>query len=1112
MGEETARITVAETSGGSGGSRQPGETVSLPVVELLTGRGFVTGKSGAGKSILEGTPVYTESGRKPIEAVEQGERVLSLDTDSYRQEFREVRATIEHTDDRLLRVTLEDGTELVGTADHSFLTADGLDIGPVRGDELEEGMWMPLARELPSPGSVDGFDPGADTRDTDLAVDGGVVGRRPRTDRTLSLTFESGAEFGACLASGSPNGGTTIQATDVGDGVRECLETRGHEYRAETCSGESSSRAEQLRSAFGNGPADRRLPEWVFDAPARFRAGLVSGYVDRNGRVEESGVTVRAESESLMRGLAELLRQFGVSATVDAVETSREGTADHQGENGEQGGDREPGYRLSVDTFCIERFRSVVDLSTPKAQRLDALCERSGASDQFDSADVIPGVDSVLDVPTRETEQVGKDSNRIAGVPVQELARQGQLDREAYSRLVSELGVTGRARMFGESDVQWRQVTSIEPLDGERTVYDLDVVENDNFLANGVFVHNSNSASVLVEKLLDNEFGLLIVDIDGEYYGLKEEYEILHVGGDEECDIQVTTEHAGKLAELALEGNVPIILDVSSYLDESEAEALLTEVARSLFAKAKKQKQPFLLLVEEIHEYIPEQGSVGECGKMLIKIGKRGRKHGLGLCGISQRPADVKKDFITQCDWLLWHRLTWQNDTRVVRRILDGKYADAVENLDDGEGFLVTDWTEDVRRVQFQRKKTFDAGATPGLEDVERPDLKSVSDDLVSELSAISEEASTREDRIAELEAQLEQREQRIEELERELRDARNLRDLADQLVSALTEHRPTAAGTDSAGQTGDNPVSAAGWPGGWRTDDTGVAGGGDDPTAGGDTDATAENDEHTAGTGASTARGRGETTAGDTAGAGGSVPTSVDTVDGDTSTVSNGQADGEATDGPRFSAEEVLSRLDEAPGPGGEPPEGHTAREEVELELYADAEVVGDARDGNGDGGSRSAGRGTRTTDGGATGTDTSPAATGGAGRGDTEAQTAGSGTDQHTARVPDEEPLAVRELKAEIGGLETETRKMLAFYREHGPASAQNAHFAVGGDGDRTHAYARNRTLRTRGLVSHVGRGRYDYRLRDRLDEELGDRVDDAVLEAYATDIEQTALDVDL
>jgi len=299
----------------------------------------------------------------------------------------------------------------------------------------------------------------------------------------------------------------------------------------------------------------------------------------------------------------------------------------------------------------------------------------------------------------------------------------------------------------------------------------------------------SNSASVVAEKLLDGGYGLLIVDIDGEYYGLKEEYEILHAGADEECDIQVGPQHAEKIAQLALEKHVPIILDVSSFLDESEANELLREVARHLFAKEKKLKQPFLLVVEEVHEYLPEGGGLDECGRMLIKVAKRGRKHGLGLCGISQRPADVKKDFITQCDWLVWHRLTWQNDTKVVKRILGSDYADGVEELNDGEGYLMTDWDEDVRRVQFQRKRTFDAGATPGLDDFERPELKSVSDDLVSDLERISEEQQARESRVKELERQLKDRELRIEELEAELEEARDLSEMAEQFSRAMMAH-----------------------------------------------------------------------------------------------------------------------------------------------------------------------------------------------------------------------------------------------------------------------------------------------------------------------------------
>ena len=314
----------------------------------------------------------------------------------------------------------------------------------------------------------------------------------------------------------------------------------------------------------------------------------------------------------------------------------------------------------------------------------------------------------------------------------------------------------------------------------------------------------SNTASVMLENLLDNNFPVLIVDSDGEYYGLKEAYEILHVGADEECDIQVTADHAEKIASLALEENIPIILDVSGYLDDEDANELLLETARHLFAKEKKLKKPFLLVIEECHEYIPEQGGMGEAGKMLIKIGKRGRKHGLGIVGISQRPADVKKDFITQCDWLVWHRLTWRNDTKVVGRILGSEYADAVEELADGEGFLVADWSDDIRRVQFHRKETFDAGATPGLEDIEQPELKSVSDDLVSELTDISDEKARRESELADLRQELDKKNARISELERELAEARDLSRMADQFAQAMLQR------SEAAYRGPDEPADAA--------------------------------------------------------------------------------------------------------------------------------------------------------------------------------------------------------------------------------------------------------------------------------------------------------------
>ncbi|WP_459190806.1 ATP-binding protein [Halosimplex sp. J119] len=297
----------------------------------------------------------------------------------------------------------------------------------------------------------------------------------------------------------------------------------------------------------------------------------------------------------------------------------------------------------------------------------------------------------------------------------------------------------------------------------------------------------SNTASVVVEELLEDGYPVLIVDVDGEYFGLKEEYELLHLGADEECDLQVGAEHAEKIAELTLEENIPVILDVSGYLHEEDQKELIKEVGRHLFAKEKKLKKPFLFLIEEIHEYIPESG-LDDAGQMLIKIAKRGRKHGLGLCGISQRPADVKKDFITQCDWHVWHRLTWENDTKVVRRVLGSEYAETVKDLDDGEAILHTDWNDQIRQVQFRRKYTFDAGATPGLEEIERPDLKSVSNDILSELETISERKQAEQSEIERLRSELESREEHISELQEELERSRDVSDLAERFTEALLE------------------------------------------------------------------------------------------------------------------------------------------------------------------------------------------------------------------------------------------------------------------------------------------------------------------------------------
>jgi hypothetical protein len=422
---------------------------------------------------------------------------------------------------------------------------------------------------------------------------------------------------------------------------------------------------------------------------------------------------------------------------------------------------------------------------------------------------------------------------------------------------------------------------------------------------------------------------------------------------------------------------------------------------------------------------------MGEVGKMLIKIGKRGRKHGLGIVGISQRPADVKKDYITQCDWLVWHRLTWNNDTKVVGRILDSKYENAVEDLNDGEAFMMSDWSERVRRVQFHRKQTFDAGATPGLDDFERPELKSVSDDLVSELETISEEKQATESRIKELREELDKKNSRIAELETELQDARDLSRMAEQFTSALLDH----VDDYNPGKTEQERMEERRQ----RFDESDD----DAPTEAAEPDA----EDRTSGGGfgdafsafadAGPAMNGG---ADDAVSTNGSEP------------VANGSSGGVVADD--GDAEEAF-----AAAMAGAPDE---------------PEVSTNGHAGSDDDGILDAG----------------------------EEATVES-------RPRQTEPAVVSAITTDIVEMEEKTRRMLSYYKDQGPGTPLNAHFSSGGSGDRTAAYARNRTLRLRGLIEHVGRGSYDYRLRELIAEESERDLDDMRIEDYASRIEADVID---
>ena len=82
---------------------------------------------------------------------------------------------------------------------------------------------------------------------------------------------------------------------------------------------------------------------------------------------------------------------------------------------------------------------------------------------------------------------------------------------------------------------------------------------------------------------------------------------------------------------------------------------------------------PGMLVVEEAHNYAPEKGfSKTLSSDILRTIASEGRKFGLGMMVISQRPARVDKNVLSQCGTQIIMKVTNPNDLKAISKGLEG--------------------------------------------------------------------------------------------------------------------------------------------------------------------------------------------------------------------------------------------------------------------------------------------------------------------------------------------------------------------------------------------------------------------------------------------------------
>jgi hypothetical protein len=298
----------------------------------------------------------------------------------------------------------------------------------------------------------------------------------------------------------------------------------------------------------------------------------------------------------------------------------------------------------------------------------------------------------------------------------------------------------------------------------------------------------TNTAAVLIEELLSNGFPLTIVDIEGEYWGLKERFEILVAGRSEHAELTIGPENAGKLAEISLKKGISVILDLSD-LTQEEAYEFLLEYFKGLWATSSATKRPYQIVLEEAHEFVPQSAST-PLKQLLTRIALRGRKRGLGIILVSQRSAKVEKDVLTQASLLFLHKVVHPIDLRVYKDLIPlfkTQVEDTVRELQSGEAIIV--YNHEIHITQIRLRNTFHAGSTPIWSHTSPPKLRKLDIGILKELRALAAEASKKDvnnNDQAKLVARIKELEEALAQKDAEIRHLQDQIDLLSKLGISL--------------------------------------------------------------------------------------------------------------------------------------------------------------------------------------------------------------------------------------------------------------------------------------------------------------------------------------
>lgn len=234
------------------------------------------------------------------------------------------------------------------------------------------------------------------------------------------------------------------------------------------------------------------------------------------------------------------------------------------------------------------------------------------------------------------------------------------------------------------------------------------------------------TAKGIVEILLRMKRRVLVLDPLSVWWGLKSSADGESAGfpvavfGGPHGDMPLTAEMGRPLARIIATENLPAVLDMGM-MTKAAWQRLVGDLLDELFTV---NRDPLWIVLEEADVFAPQQPREGDSTRVLgevDRIARRGRAFGFRLISITQRPAKLNKDVLTQLSTLIALGITSPQDRDAIKAWVDGNanrdeaatVVGSLSELDVGEGWV---WAPDhklLERVRFPAIATLDTSATP---------------------------------------------------------------------------------------------------------------------------------------------------------------------------------------------------------------------------------------------------------------------------------------------------------------------------------------------------------------------------------------------------------------